>query len=72
MRSMMYIVSLELRSTPQRPDMCFCLFCYTKCKYARIQTPKMGLEIERGLKTGKCLGEERGLGMEGELGRKKN
>lgn len=64
MRSMMYTVSLEMGSTPQRPDLCFCLFCYTECKYARIQMTKMGLGIERVLKTGKCLGEERGLGME--------
>lgn len=68
----MYMVSLELGSTPQRPELCFCLFCYTECKYAKMQRTKMGLGIERGLKTGKCLGEERCLGMEGELGMKKD
>lgn len=63
MHSMMYTVSLELGSTSQRPDLCFCLFCYIECKYARI-------EGHRHQKM--RLGIERGLGMEDQLGMKKD
>lgn len=68
---MMYTVSLELGSTSQRPDLCFCLFCYIECKYARIEGhrhQKNEVRNREGVGNGGPVRNEEGSEMEIVLG----